>query len=1068
MIPFPHFRRALWVVPVFAFLIIGLGMQVLAAPGNPPPEAKFGPAVDISRPHAGDHILVKLMPEAAAESGWKHVFGLWYRVPLAPGETPQQALYHWASQPQVAKVELDYLIRTVPEPNRPAPDRMSEMAWRYEPNDPYFFDQWNFFHVQAPEAWKRGWSGSGATVAVIDTGVWPGPDLACRTFVNPVRIISGTVTTGMSAVQDDNGHGTHVIGTVAQCTNNHLREAGIAFDANIMPVKVLNGEGVGENADVAAGIISATVTGVDVINLSLGQTCNSDDYQDCGSAIFNDAIEQASNAGVIIVAAAGNETSAYVSYPANHPDVIAVGATDMMLDPAPYTNYGVNLSLMAPGGDLSQDLNDDGYPDGIEQETRLPEDTDWHSYFFEGTSMASPHVAAAAALLRAAFPDATAAQIRAALENSALDRGPAGFDTDFGHGILQIDDAFCQLSGADCEELLTNGDFENLTGWQFDSSSGVPIPAYSIDQAVTGLRSMYFGMTPPAPTLGQGSEDPGAAGILSPDAGYHHRIYQDIAVPADVDDVFIDFWYLPCTNDNNISRDWQRFWVYAPDDPYNDNLRKEYMRVLDDDCVWKHVTYKINKNYKGRTLRINFSVHNNSKTKSLTWMYLDRVRLIGVTYAPPPTHTPTPTPTTTGTPTFTPTPTDTSTPTFTPTPTPTSTHTPTPTFTPTPTDTPTPTPTPTHTPTPTPTPTPLPPTLFAEDIIIPPGIPFTMPISMADFPTPGLGALTLDIGYDPAVVNLTGCEVDPEGVFDSAICNVAFLTNTVRISLLSLFGESGDQTLANLGFTGVGALGDASSITLTVQSIADAEGNALSPLLNDGSVLLDTMPGDVNCDGMTNSIDASMVLQYDAGILGESHTCPPATDTLYVDTCDVNNDMLCNSIDALLIMQCEVGIPNLLCPVAAMNVAPLGQLASANILVGEGVTGPDGLVEIPITADVMDASVGAATLEIHYDPQIVQPQACTADPDHRFSLAICNPDYGDGVIRFTLAAAQGVTGSMDLAHITFRAVASEGAQSDVTANPITFADPQGHAIPTHVAPGRIAVKNMRIYLPITR
>ncbi|HFQ95085.1 MAG TPA: hypothetical protein ENK30_00800, partial [Anaerolineae bacterium] len=624
-------------MPILAILFIGLSIQVFADTGSAPPDptAKFGTAANPDKPHAADHILVRLAPGAAPDADFSPVFGRWHRAPVQPGETAQQALYRLAALPQVEKVELDYIIQLGPAPANKAPDRMRELAWGYEPNDEYFSDQWNFYDVLAPEAWKRGWDGAGVTVAVLDTGVWPGPDLDCRTFVDAVKIISGTVTTGMGAVRDDNGHGTHVTGTIAECTDNGFRDAGLAYNATIMPIKALDQDGWGYWSDIAQGIDWASSHGADILNMSLGAQCDAG-FPDCSVDIINDAIDDATDAGVLIIASAGNDSSNYVEFPANHPDVLAVGAADIMLDPAPYTNYGPDLFITAPGGNVLEDLNSDLLPDGIEQETRLPGDFDWYSWFFDGTSMAAPHVSGAAAMLISAFPDASAADIRDALMNSVMDRGAPGKDDDFGYGFLQIDDAFCQLSGSECTDILLNGDFEGADGWQFDSSKGVPESAYSIDQAVTGEQSMYFGMNPPVLTLGKGQVDPDA-GILSPDAGYHHRIYQDIQVPADVDDVFVDFWYMPCTEDTSIDRDWQRFWVYDPNDPNNENLRKTYMQVLENDCVWKHLTFKINKNYKGRTLRLNFSVHNNSKTASPTWMYLDRGRLITYTYQPTPT-----------------------------------------------------------------------------------------------------------------------------------------------------------------------------------------------------------------------------------------------------------------------------------------------------------------------------------------------------------------------------------------------------------------------------------------------
>jgi serine protease len=124
-----------------------------------------------------------------------------------------------------------------------------------------------------------------------------------------------------------------------------------------------------------------------------------------------------------------------VSYPAIYPSVIAVGATDYRNTVAPYSNKGRGLDLVAPGGNIERDDNSDGYPDGVLQETRL--DGSWGYYFFQGTSMASPHVAATAALLIANGAASTPEQVRQLLIDTARDLGAAGYDRRYGHGLVQ-------------------------------------------------------------------------------------------------------------------------------------------------------------------------------------------------------------------------------------------------------------------------------------------------------------------------------------------------------------------------------------------------------------------------------------------------------------------------------------------------------------------------------------------------------------------------------------------------------------------------------------------------------
>jgi subtilisin family serine protease len=289
-----------------------------------------------------------------------------------------------------------------------------------EVDDPYYVHQWNLQLLQAPTVWDRT-DGSGVVVAVVDTGVAPAWDA----FVN---LLPGTDITG-SAVDgrvDTDGHGSHVAGIIAQGANNGVGIAGLAHGATILPVRVLvNGSGTGD--DVAAGIRYAVDEGADVINLSLGSF-----YP---SAVIEEACAYAVDQGAVLVAASGNDGYLnYVSYPAAYPTTLAVGATGSDDGIAPYSNGGSTLDLVAPGGDTSVDRDGDGYADGILAETTVDGIHGFH--FFQGTSMAAPHAAAAAALLLSA--GAEPAEVRELLTSTAVDLGAAGFDTDFGHGRIDV------------------------------------------------------------------------------------------------------------------------------------------------------------------------------------------------------------------------------------------------------------------------------------------------------------------------------------------------------------------------------------------------------------------------------------------------------------------------------------------------------------------------------------------------------------------------------------------------------------------------------------------------------
>ena len=270
----------------------------------------------------------------------------------------------------------------------------------------------------------------------IDT-YFQAPDLADTNFL----ILTGSdLVNGDDHPNDDESHGTHVTGTVAQSTNNNLGVAGMAFNTRIMPVKVLDANGSGLFDVIADAIHFATDNGADVINMSLGSTAD--------AQILEDAVAYAFNNGVTVVSSAGNDFQ--VGNPINYPAaydayVIAVGATRYDEQRAPYSSTGSYVDIAAPGGDTSEDQNSDGYADGVLQQTFDDNsDTGVFSYwFFQGTSMAAPHVSALAALILSVDSSLSPSQIRNVIELTAEDRGAIGRDDEYGHGII---DAFAALS----------------------------------------------------------------------------------------------------------------------------------------------------------------------------------------------------------------------------------------------------------------------------------------------------------------------------------------------------------------------------------------------------------------------------------------------------------------------------------------------------------------------------------------------------------------------------------------------------------------------------------------------
>jgi len=334
------------------------------------------------------------------------------------------------------------LLSRLPGVEYAEPDYVAWMTG--SPNDPYFDPyQWNFFDrgalsngvasnfgVQGQSAWDSA-TGSGVTVAIVDTGIAyendgafvQAPDLAGQTFVDPWDFVNGD-----SHANDDNGHGTHVAGTVAQATNNALGVAGLAYASKLMPVKVLNASGSGYHSWIADGIRWAANHGAFVINLSLGSSS--------GSSTLQNAVNDAWNAGSVLCAATGNAGTGKISYPARYTPCIAVGATRFDGKRCSYSQWGTGIDVVAPGGDVGVDQNLDGYGDGILQQTFSGGYGNFSYWFFEGTSMATPHVAAIAALRKSFKSGDTNSQVRTAIESTTKDLGSKGYDTKFGYGLV--------------------------------------------------------------------------------------------------------------------------------------------------------------------------------------------------------------------------------------------------------------------------------------------------------------------------------------------------------------------------------------------------------------------------------------------------------------------------------------------------------------------------------------------------------------------------------------------------------------------------------------------------------
>jgi subtilisin family serine protease len=294
------------------------------------------------------------------------------------------------------------------------------------PNDPYYACpappaaqtcQWHYPQINLPAAWDITTGSSSVIIAVLDTGVMlTHPDL------------DGKITSGANAgydfhnddsnPTDDHGHGTFVAGIAAAESNNGQWVAGVCWACKIMPVKVLGADGQGSTYNVAAGIDWARTQGADVINLSLGGTAT--------NATLENAVNAAWNAGIVVVAATGNDNGP-VYYPAAYANALAVGSNDINGARSSFSNYGASIDVMAPGESVVSTILGGGYGMG------------------SGTSFAAPHVAGLAALIiSAGVTDHE--EVVSLIKTTATDMGTAGFDNLTGWGRVN---AAAAVAGSD-------------------------------------------------------------------------------------------------------------------------------------------------------------------------------------------------------------------------------------------------------------------------------------------------------------------------------------------------------------------------------------------------------------------------------------------------------------------------------------------------------------------------------------------------------------------------------------------------------------------------------------------
>ena len=310
--------------------------------------------------------------------------------------------------PRVESVVPDAVISVTDWPEDAPPD--DELYATYQADMP---------KIGMPGAWALTTGSNSVVVAILDTGYEGShPDLVAIPTVDPYNS-----RTGSSNVTDGYGHGTHVAGTIAAQTNNTIGVAGMAPGITIMPVKVMDSNGNGYWSDFLEGLDWARTHDASVVNLSLGGTLTSSQ-----AAAFQPTFDAAYEAGVLVIAAAGNNNRNEPFYPASFAHVVSVAATNNNDVKASFSNFGPAVDLAAPGVNIASTYTGATYRQ------------------MSGTSMATPHVVGLAAMIRSYHPAYTVDEVETAMEMNALDLGAAGRDDIFGYGRIQADVAVAWLA----------------------------------------------------------------------------------------------------------------------------------------------------------------------------------------------------------------------------------------------------------------------------------------------------------------------------------------------------------------------------------------------------------------------------------------------------------------------------------------------------------------------------------------------------------------------------------------------------------------------------------------------
>ena len=295
--------------------------------------------------------------------------------------------------------------------------------------DPLIDQQWGLTDIGAAQVWAQS-TGVGVTVAIIDGGSGPHPDLDAN--LDPGRaFINNMESAGGNDLEPSGGHGTEVAGVVAAINGNGIGVSGVAPNVRILPLRVFPPVGQSNSSDVAFAIKFAVDARVKIINLSLGS--------DSESSQITSAVSYAVEHNVLVVAAAGNDgPTKPPSWPAADDNTIAVTSVDEDHSVSQFSRRGDYIDLSAPGRNIMSTKTSDFTCKGVATTAGYGCDS--------GTSFAAPFVSGAAALIFSARPNLTAAQVRELLLSTATDLGSPGRDTTFGVGLLNIPAAFAAMN----------------------------------------------------------------------------------------------------------------------------------------------------------------------------------------------------------------------------------------------------------------------------------------------------------------------------------------------------------------------------------------------------------------------------------------------------------------------------------------------------------------------------------------------------------------------------------------------------------------------------------------------